>query len=111
MGFCHVFGIGARRILAKNCCVEARVTSVRSSVLYVVKKPIRLYPNEKNTAYSRFITFTYRVGETDYPGKLFITPFYRCPAEGETICVYYDPQKPEDYACYAFGPRILPNGW
>ena len=111
MRFCHVFGIGARRILAKNCCVEARVTSVRSSALYVVKKPIRLCLNEKNTAYSHFITFTYRVGETEYPGKLFITPFYRCPAVGEIICVYYNPKNPEAYACHAFGPGIPQKGW
>ncbi len=103
----RVFNIGTAQILAKGCSVPAKVRQVRSSWLYVIKKPVRLCPNEQNTRLSHFILFTYTVDGTDYPGKLFITPHYRCPAVGETIDVYYDPEKPENYACYAFGQQSL----
>ena len=29
------------------------------------------------------------------------------PADAEP----YDPEKPENYACYAFGPAVKPIGW
>ena len=107
----RIFGIGADRILAKDCHVKARVTMVRRSYVYVIKKPVRLYPNERNTLYSHFISFTYTVAGLSYPGKLFITPYHRCPQKGEQIEVYYDPEKPENYACYSFGPATRPIGW
>ena len=82
-----MFGIGADRILAKNCCVQGRVTMVQKSCLYVLKKPVRLYPNERNTLYSHWITFIYTVENTTYTGKLFVTPFFRCPQKEEKINV------------------------
>lgn len=107
----RIFHIGADRILAKQHSVKARVTMVQKSYLYVVKKPVRLYPNETNTLYSHFITFTYTVDSIHYTGKLFISPFYRCPQKNEQIDVYYDPDKPQNYACYSFGPATRPIGW
>lgn len=107
----RIFGIGADRILAKGCRVKGRVTMVQKSYLYVVKKPIRLYINDSNTIYSHFITFTYTVDSIPYNGKLFVSLNYRCPQKGEQIDVYYDPDKPENYACYAFGPASRPIGW
>ncbi len=111
MKLLRMFSIGADRILAKNCCVPGRVTLVQKSYLYVVKKPVRLYPNERNTLYSHWITFAYTVEDTSYTGKLFVSPFYRCPQKEETINIYYDPAHPEDYACYAFGSAVRPAGW
>ena len=29
---------------------------------------------------------------------------------GEQIEIFYDPEKPERYACYAFGPAVKPIG-
>lgn len=107
----RILGIGADRILAKNCHVPAVVTAVGRSYLYVVKKPVRLVPNDSNTLYSHYIHFTYTVDSTPYRGKLFVSLRYRCPQKGETIDVYYDPEKPENYACYAFGPAVRPIGW
>ena len=106
----RIFSIGSGRILAKNRHVAGRVTMVQRSYLYVVKKPVRLYVSEENTLFSHFITFTYTVEGVDYHGKLFVSLRYRCPQKGEWIDVYYDPEKPENYACHAFGPgaRI---GW
>ena len=111
MNLLRIFSIGADRILAKDCSVPGTVTMVRNSRLYVIKKPVRLYPNETNTLYSHYITFTYRVGGVSYNGTLFVSPYYRCPQKGERIDVYYDPDKPENYACYAFGPASRPIGW
>lgn len=106
-----IFGIGNQRILAKDCRVKSTVTMVQKSYLYVIKKPVRLYLNDSNTLYSYFIHFTYQVNGISYSGKLFISPHYRCPQKGEQIDVYYDPEKPEKYACYAFGPAEYPIGW
>ena len=111
MKILRIFHIGANKILAKNRSVPGRVTMVRNSSLYVIKKPVRLYPNEKNTAYSHFITFQYMVDSTSYKGKLFIPPQHRCPQKGDTIEVFYDPEKPERYACYSFGPNLNTIGW
>lgn len=111
MKLLRIFHIGAKKILAKDCSVKGTVTMVQKSYLYVVKKPVRLYISDSNTLYSHFITFTYTVDNIPYTGKLFISLNYRCPQKGEQIDVYYNPEKPEDYACYAFGPAVRPIGW
>lgn len=111
MNILRIFSIGANRILAKKCCVQSQVTMVQKSYLYVVKKPVRLYVNDQNTLFSHYITFTYTVDNIPYTGKLFVNVNTRCPGKGETIDVYYDPEKPENYACYSFGPAVRPIGW
>ena len=111
MKLLRMFGIGADKILANNCCVSTTVTRVRDSYLYVIKKPVRIGITEQNTKVSHFIDFTYTVDGTPYQGSIFITPYYRCPQKGEKIEVYYDPAKPQNYACYAFGPGVNPIGW
>lgn len=107
----RIFGIGSDKILSKNCSVPTIVTRVEKSYLYVIKKPVRLGINEHNTQFSHYIHFTYRVNGTEYNGKLFINPHYRCPQKGERIDVFYDPENPRDYACYAFGPNVTIMGW
>lgn len=111
MKLLRMFHIGAKKIFAKNCSVNGTVTMVRKSYLYVVKKPVRLYVNDSNTLFSHWIIFTYTVDNIPYTGKLFVSLNYRCPQKGEAIEVYYDPEKPEHYACYAFGPAVKPIGW
>ena len=111
MKILHVFGIGADKILAKGCCTRAVVTGVGRSYLYVIKKPVRLYVNESNTLYSHYIFFRYAVNGIPYTGKLFVTPHYRYPEKGESFDLYYDPEHPEKYACYAFPMASRPIGW
>lgn len=111
MNLFRVFGFGADRILEKGHCVSGVVISVQRSYLYVVKKPVRLYSNDKNTLFSHYITFQYSVDNIPYTGKLFVSLRYRCPQKGERIDVYYDPEKPKNYACYSFGPGVNPIGW
>lgn len=106
-----MFGIGSQKILAMDHHVQGTVTLVRDSYLYVVKKPVRLYPNPSNTLCSHIIHFMYTVDSIPYTGELFVSLNYRCPQKGETIDVYYDPENPKRYACYAFGPGVRPVGW
>ena len=106
MKLLRMFGIGAKKILEKGCCVKGTVTMVQDSYLYVVKKPVRIGINANNTALSHFVTFSYTVEGIAYSGKIFVTPYDRCPVKGERIDVYYDPEKPENYACYSFGRKM-----
>ena len=107
----RIFSIGADRILKKGCSVKGTVTMARNSAILVVKKPVRLVVNESNTLYSHIITFRYTVDAVEYTGKLFVPVQYRCPQKGEQIEVFYDPDKPQNYALYAFGPASRPIGW
>ena len=111
MKLLHMFGIGSGRILARGCSVPGTVTGVGRSYLYVVKKPVRLYVHEGNTRFSHWLHFTYTVNGIAYKGTLWVSLRYRCPRNGEEIEVFYDPEKPEHYACYAFGPNSEPIGW
>ena len=97
--------------MQKKQSTNGTVTAVRNSGLYVIKKSVRLYVNESNTRFSHFITFCYMVDGNEYVGKLFLSPHIRCPQKGEKIAVFYDPDSPENYACYSFGPAVLPIGW
>lgn len=111
MQFLRTFHIGANRILNQNCSVQGQVTLVQKSYLYVIKKPIRLYVNDRNTLFSHYITFQYTVGHQTYQGKLFLNPYLRCPQMGEKITVYYDPEKPQNYACRLFERADKSIGW
>ena len=111
MNILRIFGLWDRDILVKNCSVTGTVTKVRTSFIHVVKKPVRISINPSNTIFSHFITFTYIVDGVPYQGKRYVDLAYRCPQKGEQIDVYYDPEKPYKYACYAFGPAADPIGW
>lgn len=106
-----LFGIGTNKILAMGHCTKATVTDVQKSYLYVVKKTVRLYNSDQNTLYSHFITFRYVVNGVIHQGKLFVSLNYRCPQKGEQFNLYYDPENPQKYACYAFPPATRPIGW
>ena len=107
----HMFGIDSGKILAMGQSVPGTVTAVGRSYLYVVKKPVRLYVNDQNTMTSHWIFFTYTVNRKNYKGRLWVSLRYRCPQKGEQIEVFYDPEKPDHYACYAFGPNTTRIGW
>ena len=111
MNILRVFGLCDQDILNKNCSVKGTVIWVQTSYIHVVKKPVRIGINPSNTMFSHFITFTYTVHGVTYKGKRYVDLYYRCPEKGEEIEVYYDPEKPENYACYAFGPNTQLNGW
>lgn len=111
MNLLRVFGFWEHEILAKNCRTKGTVTLVQTSFIHVVKKPIRIGITPNNTMFSHFITFLYCVDGVTYKGKRYVDLTYRCPQKGERIDVYYDPEKPENYACYAFGPNTQLIGW
>ena len=66
--------------------------------------PAPLFRRRRGHPY--IITFVYSVGSISYEGKRYIPIRYRVPQVGETINIYYDPERPGNYACYAFGPAI-----
>ena len=105
MNILRVFGIGSRKILALEHTVDGKVTKIIRTGPQIKTKAARLYASEQNTLYSHFITFEYSVNRIPYQGTLYIHLRYRCPQLGETITVYYDPQKPGHCACHSFGPR------
>lgn len=107
----RIFSIGNRKILLQGHHVTGTVTGVSRSYLYVVKKPVRLVPTDQNTMTSHYIFFTYTVNGISYRGKLWVSLRDRCPQKGERIDIYYDPAKPKNYACFAFGPAVKPIGW
>ena len=111
MKLLRVFGIGAKKILQMDCCTKGVVTKVQISCLYVVKKPVRIGINEKNTMFSHYMFFTYTVDNIPYKGKLYVDLNYRCPQKGEKVEVFYDPENPASYAFYSFGPNPNPLGW
>ena len=111
MNLLRIFSIGAGKILEKNCSVQGTVTGVRNSYIHVVKKPVRIGINEKNTMFSHYMFFTYTVDNIAYKGKLYVDLNYRCPQKGEQVEVFYDPENPANYAFYSFGPNPNPLGW
>jgi len=112
MGILCAFGIGSGKILAKNHSVPGLVTQVsRCWWLSVKTKPARLYDSAENTVNPYIITFSYQVDGVSHTGKLYIPINYRVPQKGETISVYYDPETPKRYACYAFGPGSVHISW
>ena len=111
MKLVRIFSIGSDQILCKGYSTPGIVTGVSRSYLYVVKKPIRLGITDQNTMFSHYITFSYTVNGISYQGKLWISPRFRCPQISERIEVFYDPEKPDNYACYAFGPNTNLIGW
>ena len=104
MNILRIFGVGAKKIFAKNCSTAGTVTDVsRCWWLTVNTKPVRRFSGD-GAVYPNIITFSYRVDNIPYTGKLYIPIRCRVPQKGENISVCYDPESPKRYACYAFGP-------
>ncbi len=90
--------IGAADILANGAVTTGKVTMANPCWwLKVNKKTVRLYAAD-GAAFPHIITFEYQVNGKTYTGKHFVNWNVRCPAEGETIAVYYDENHPEKYA-------------
>lgn len=106
MNLLSLFGIGSDAILAKGRSVPGTVTAAkRCWWLTVNTKPVRRFSGD-GALHPSIVTFTYQVDGLAYEGKLYIPIHYRVPQKGEGIHVYYDPEKPRRYACYAFGPAL-----
>jgi len=105
MNLFRIFGFNEDKILQADHHTEGVVTDVKRCWWRRFKtNHARLYASDNNTAYAHIITFRYYVGDALYMGKRYIDIYYRTPDIGESFPVYYDPKKPEDYACYSFGP-------
>lgn len=100
-----LFGLGRKGILEKDCHVPGTVIAVSCWWRKVNTKPVRLFPGD-GAIYPSIIAFTYQVGSVSYEGKRYISLGYRVPQKGEIISIYYDPEDPKRYACYAFGLAV-----
>lgn len=112
MGIFRVFGIGDSSIFRKGCITDGTVTKVEKVWWLKIKtKPVRLYATPDNTVFPYVITFSYSIQGVGYCGKRYIPVRYRVPERGEIIPVYYDPEKPKNYAIHALGPGITQIEW
>ena len=107
MNILRLFGIGSDKILAMGCCVKGKVTkSSRCWWLTVNTKPVRRFSGD-GALHPSIITFEYQAGTISCTGKLYIPIRHRVPQVGESIDVYYGPEKPQKYACHFFVPGII----
>ncbi len=112
MKFLRTFGIGEERILMQGFCAPGIVKKVDKCWWISVKTTLaRICATSDNTIHPHIITFSYHADSREYEGKRFIWIRYHCPQKDETITVYYDPEKPCDYACRAFGPKTVTIKW
>ncbi len=112
MHLLRTFGIGEQRILAKDAHVPGVVTKVTVCRWISVKTTLaRICATSENTIHPHIITFSYQVDGNEYEGNRYIWVRYRCPKKGEEIEVYYDPENPAKYACYALGPERITIRW
>ena len=98
MGMFQMLGLDDKRILTGDYCTDGKVTEVKTCHwLKVNTKPIRT--NHLDGAkFPHIIHFTYCVNGTQYHGSRFVNWNHRCPVKDESITVYYDSEKPENYA-------------
>ena len=104
MNIFRLFGIGGSKIRRADCSIPGTITAVsRCWWITINTKPVRRYPGD-GALHPSIITFSYRVNDIPYVGKLYVPHTSRTPQVGETIPVFYDPANPKKYACYASGP-------
>ena len=108
----RLFGFRENKIISMGYSVRGKVTNIHECWWLTVKtKAVRICNTRENTLHPHIITFTYTVDQISYTGKRYIPLRYRVPGVGEEFDVYYDPEKPKQYAMYAFGPGITQIGW
>ena len=93
-----IFGIGEKRVKAMHAIVTGRIVSVeRCWWLKVNTKPVRRHSFD-GAVFPHMAEFVYEVDGIQYRGKRYVS--YRLPAPwvGQTVKVWYDPQRPQHYA-------------
>ena len=92
-----MFGLRTARAMAGGE-TKGSVTAVKTCYWFKVNtKAVRAYASD-GAVYPHIIHFTYTVNNKVYNGKRYVQWNKRCPYEGEKITVYYEAQKPENYA-------------
>ena len=93
----RMFGIGVTNAIADEQ-TEGTVTDVRTCYWFKVNtKPVRTHAGD-GAVYPHIIHFAYRVGGQAYTGKRFVQWNKRCPVKGERLTVYYEKEKPSNFA-------------
>ena len=89
----RMFGIGTTAAIAGSK-TEGIVCKVSTCYwLKVNTKAVRASASD-GAVYPHIIHFTYTADHKEYSGKRYV----HCPYEGEKITVYYEAEKPDNYA-------------
>lgn len=93
----RMFGIGTTAAFIGSK-TEGMIDKVSTCYWFKVNtKPIRFGASD-GAVYPHIIHFTYTVDHEVYHGKRYVQWNKRCPYEGEKITVYYEAEKPDNYA-------------
>ena len=97
MKLLRMFGVGTTSAIAGS---ETKGIVCKVSTCYWFKvntKPVRTSASD-GAVYPHIIHFTYTVDDKEYHGKRYVQWNKRCPYKEEIITVYYEAEKPENYA-------------
>lgn len=93
----RMFGIATASALS-GVQTEGIVTQVKTCWwLKVNTKPVRRNMFD-GALFPHVIHFTYTVGGRTYQGKRYVNWNKRCPQKDEKLTVYYEKEKPANYA-------------
>ncbi len=98
MSLAGLFGVGSKKIIGQGCRTGGVVTEQKT--LWWIKintKAVRFGPMD-GALFPGFIRFAYTVEGIEYRGSRLVSPYVRCPVEGERIALHYDPDNPSKYA-------------
>ena len=97
MKLLRMFGMGTTAAIAGS---DTKGIVYKVSTCYWFKintKPLRTSASD-GAVYPHIIHFTYTVDDKEYHGKRFVQWNKRCPYKDEIITVYYESEKPDNYA-------------
>ena len=97
MKLLRMFGIGTAAAIAGS---ETKGIVYKVSTCYWLKintKSVRTNASD-GAVYPHIIHFTYTADDKEYHGKRYVQWNKRCPYKDEIITVYYESEKPDNYA-------------
>lgn len=94
MGIANYIGLGRSRLLAKGRMTHGVVASTRSLWWCKVNtKPVRLHLAD-GARFPHSVAFRYTVDGREHTARTVLGWYARCPGVGETVRVFYDPDRP-----------------
>ena len=95
--FFRMFGLGVTNAIAGEQ-TEGMVEAVKTCWwIKINTKPVRRHMMD-GAVFPHIIHFTYSVDGQTYRGKRYVQYYKRCPIKGEKLTVYYEREKPANYA-------------
>ena len=92
-----MLGVGATNAIAGEQ-TEGVVEAVKTCWwIKINTKPVRRHMMD-GAVFPHMIHFAYTVESQTYRGKRYVRYYKRCPEKGEKLTVYYEREKPANYA-------------